>query len=370
VPRLPTKEIVLQYLRPLLGDAGEEVPRLGHDWDWFPEFFFPSRIVTVWQAYDNRKVLESDRFADTLIQWIESVWSIGPHEVRRPFAYFPPRVSEVDLNGFMALTAAARLALDKLEVSLVNRTRVLRFVPEAQAEIRSLPTKINVSSSSLIVDFGHGLGIAQPRGHEVIVLDKDITTHSLGNEPIADIAGSDGILVIAMRNAVVHVLRDGVISTFFTYLCSVSSVEVGIGYDAIIVANQEGIILICSIMKESVQSSFEIADRHPLVVKLTHAWGISVILSVDNYGLTYWISSYSQEGELLNEFQIRQQPSTLNVFTSGSGFDYITYADEKNAVYTVDAIGGKRDTAIDLKKRLLVAVTVNGVVTTINAAFE
>jgi hypothetical protein len=116
--------------------------------------------------------------------------------------------------------------------------------------------------------------------------------------------------------------------------------------------------------------------------KLTYSWGIIVVLSIDNFGLGHWISSYNMEGELLNEFQLRQRPTTLNVFTSGSGFDYIAYADEKNAVYVVDAIRGKPEDSVcvisgkvifmvyDIRRRVLVAVTLYGTVIIINAPWE
>jgi hypothetical protein len=302
--------------------------------------------------------------------------------VRRPFAYFPPRVTEVDLNGFKSVRVASLVTLAKLEISLVSQTQILRYVPEAQAEIRAAPSEIPIAPSSLVVDCRTGLGIAQPRGHQLVVVDKELVMYSLGNEPIADMAAGDGVLVVAMRNTIVHVLRERELSTFFTYLCSVSSVDVVSGFDTIVVASQEGTILLCSLLKGSVRSSFTVPDRQPLAVKLTHAWGIVVVLSVDNFGLTHWISSYTMEGELVNQFQVRQRPSVMSVFTSGSGFDYIAFADERNAVYTADAIRGKPDTSIavlprkvsllayDVTKRLLVAATLGGSVWTISAAWE
>jgi hypothetical protein len=382
-PHLPPKEVVIEYLRPLLNRSGGDAGAIStSDYDWVPEFFFPSKVVTFAQAYDNRKALENDRLADRLTQWIESVWSVGPHEVRRPFAYFAPRVTEVDLNGFRPLVATTRTSFDKLELSLINKTQILRLIPESQAEIRSAPCEIPLTSDSIAVDFGNGFAIAQPRGHELIIAGRELKTYALGNDPIADIATGDGVVVIAMRNTIVHILRDGELSSFFTYLCSVSSVDISPGYDTIVVASHEGTVLLCSLVKGSVRSSFEIADKHPVKVKITHAWGLIVLLSVDHFGLTYWISSYTMDGRLLNELQLRHRPPALCVFTSGSGFDYIAYANEKKAIYTIDAIRGKPGAPIgvirekvillayDVKKRLLLAVTAGGTVATITAAWE
>jgi hypothetical protein len=184
-----------------------------------------------------------------------------------------------------------------------------------------------------------------------------------------------------MRNSIVYVLRE-TMTHFLSYLCSISCIDVNPLFDTVVLASQEGVVLVCSLTKGAVRSSFDVPDKHPMIIKLTKSWGVIVILSADRYRSKYWISSYSNEGELLREIQLSHCPTTLSVFTSGSGFDYIAYANENLAVYVVDAVRGAPDAAVytapakvvslsyDVRKRLFVVVTAGGAVKTINTAWE
>jgi hypothetical protein len=79
-------------------------------------------------------------------------------------------------------------------------------------------------------------------------------------------------------------------------------------------------------------------DKRPLAVRITRSWGIVVVVAADRYSARYWICAFTLNGEMIRELRVRPRPVALATFVSGSGFDYLAFADATGAVFVVDVV--------------------------------
>jgi hypothetical protein len=234
----------------------------------------------------------------------------------------------------------------------------------------------------MAVDVSGMFGIAEFKGYQFAVMGAQSFASAV-NQPIAAICGSAHMLVIAMRDSVVHIYDAGAeCLVIMTYLCEVSCCDVSTLFDLIAIGNKRGVVMLCSLAKRKVLLAFEVRDWKPVWVRITRGWGIVLVLAADRFSRRFWIGAHDMEGELINEREVPERVVAVAAFMSGSGFDYLVFADAKGAVFVLDVIRMEvegplyqsRDRVVgvryDCKKKHVVVVSEGGTVTYVQKEFE
>jgi hypothetical protein len=271
---------------------------------------------------------------------------------------------------------------DEVEIAMVNGQKVVWTIGDGQFDSRNLP---RIPSTAIVaVDFGGVLGIAAIPGYDFVLVDRKADRPPFSvSERIIAIAGDRDVLVIAMHDSIVQIYNQDVGCLIMcTYVCAICCIEVSSVFDMIAVGSKEGAVVLCSLSRRSVDVAFEMRDKRPLNVKITGSWGIVVVVAADRYSPKHWICTFTLNGETIKEARAPSRPVALATFVSGSGFDYLAFADANGSVFVVDVVKLSMEKPIhvaqnrviglcyDTKKRQLVIVNSLGTITFIQKEWK